>query len=92
MRITEESGGIVVGDLVATVSDQLLITLRRHHGHLLRCDRQTTGDLDGYEVETLSLRCEDCGEVILEGIQRLLKRAKAPTRGGRESVGGAKAR
>jgi len=81
MRIPEERGGIIVGDLVATLSDQLLITLRRHQGHVLRCDRQTTGDLDGYVVETLALRCEDCGEVILEGIQRLLKRA-AQRRGG----------
>jgi hypothetical protein len=82
MRIPEESGGLVVGDVVATLSDQLLITLRRHQGHVLRCDRQTTGDLDGYVVETLALRCEDCGEVILEGIQRLLKRAATKSKGG----------
>ena len=55
-------------------ADALLGELRRHVGHTLRCKRETTGDVAGYAVDTVALRCEDCGEVILEGVQRLLKR------------------
>lgn len=60
-----------------TLSDELLAELRRHVGHTLRCKRETTGDVAGYVVETVQLRCEDCGDVILEGVQRLLKRSKS---------------
>jgi hypothetical protein len=60
-----------------TLSDELLAERRRHVGHTLRCKRETTGDVAGYVVETVQLRCEDCGDVILEGVQRLLKRSKS---------------
>jgi hypothetical protein len=54
--------------------DLLAATLRRHVDHALRCARATTGDIGGVVLETVSLRCDDCGEVVLEAVQRLLKR------------------
>ena len=59
-----------------TLTDELLAELRRHVGHTLRCKRETTGDVAGYVVETVQLRCEDCGDVVLEGVQRLLRKAR----------------
>jgi len=59
-----------------TLSDAILAELRRHVGHTLRCKRETTGDVAGYVVETVQLRCEDCGDVVLEGVQRLLRKAR----------------
>jgi len=49
--------------------------LKRHVGHSLVCARKSS-DVAGYVVETVALRCDDCGEVILEGTQRILKRAR----------------
>lgn len=57
-------------------TDDVVTELRRHVGHSLRCVRETTGDVAGYVVETVALRCEDCGEVVLEATQRVLKRAR----------------
>ena len=54
-------------------ADELLGALRRHVGHTLRCVREKSG-ADEYVIDTVALRCEDCGEVILEGVQRLLKK------------------
>ena len=56
-------------------TDERLAALRRHVGHTLRCVREKSGDpVAGYVIDTVALRCEDCGEVILEGVQRLLKK------------------
>lgn len=54
-------------------TDELVVALRRHVGHTLRCVRERSG-ADGYTIDTVALRCEDCGEVILEAVQRLLKK------------------
>lgn len=62
-----------IGDDIRT--DELLARLRRHVGHTLRCSRETTGAVGSYVVETVGLRCEECGEVVLEAMQRVLKRA-----------------
>lgn len=60
----------------AMKADAVLALLRRHVGHQLLCARETSGDIAGYVVETVSLRCTDCGEAILEGTQRLLKKSR----------------
>lgn len=59
---------ITVGDLMAR--------LRRHVGHSLRCVKESTGNLAGYVVDTVSLRCDDCGEVVLEATVPQLKRVR----------------
>ena len=65
------------------IGDELLaVTLRRHVGHSLRCVRESTGDVGGFVLETVALRCDDCGEVVLEAVQRLLKR-RGPRLAGR---------
>jgi len=56
---------------------ELMHQLRRHVGHQLRCARETTGEVSGYVVETVVLRCEDCGEVVLEAMKRVRKRTLA---------------
>ena len=66
------SGSTTARDVLG--ADAVLAALRRHVGHQLRCARVSCPDVAGYVVETVSLRCEDCGEVVLEGVQRLLKR------------------
>lgn len=48
--------------------DELRAALRRHVGHTLRCSRDEVRDLEGYVLETLSLRCDDCGEVVFEAV------------------------
>jgi len=55
--------------------EDLLVSLRRHVGHQFRCARETN-DVAGYSVETVALRCEDCGEVVVEATARLLKRTR----------------
>jgi hypothetical protein len=78
VRITEERGGIVKGTVpyanVVNLSprDELVRELKRHVGHVLRCSRDRT-IVGGYSVETIALRCDDCGEVILEGQARVRK-------------------
>lgn len=63
------------------IGDELLAaTLRRHVGHSLRCVRESTGDIAGFVVDTISLRCDDCGEVVLEAVQRQLKRIRRAPR------------
>ncbi len=47
--------------------------VERHVGHSVRCVRETTGNVAGYVVDTIVLRCEDCGEALLEGTQRIRK-------------------
>jgi len=54
-------------------TDELLVALRRHVGHTLRAVRERSS-ADDYTIDTVALRCEDCGEVLLEGVQRLLKK------------------
>jgi hypothetical protein len=56
-------------------ADELYTEIRRHVGHGLRCVRERN-DVAGYVVEAVALRCDDCGEVILEGTLRLLKRSR----------------
>lgn len=56
--------------------DELLAVLRRHVGHSLRCVKESTGDVSGFVVDTVQLRCDDCGEVVIEAMQRLLKRVR----------------
>jgi hypothetical protein len=63
-----------IGDELGTAA--VLARLRRHVGHTLRCSRETSGDVAGYVVETVALRCDDCNEIVLEAIQRLLARAR----------------
>jgi hypothetical protein len=48
----------------------------RHVGHTLRCARESTGQVGGWLVETVALRCDDCGEVLLEGIVRTYARRR----------------
>jgi hypothetical protein len=55
---------------------ELIASLRRHVGHQLRCARETSGNIGGYVVETVALRCDDCGEVVIEATQQLLKRSR----------------
>ena len=57
-------------------AEVLAATLRRHVGHRLRCARESTGEVAGYVVETVALRCDDCGEVVLEAVQRQFKRTR----------------
>jgi len=59
--------------------DELLAQLRRHDGHQLRCarDRNAVGECI---VETVALRCEDCGESVLESVQQVRKRTRAARR------------
>jgi hypothetical protein len=56
---------------------ELMHQLRRHVGHQLRCARETSGDVSGFTVETVVLRCEDCGEVVLEATKKIHKRTLA---------------
>ena len=44
----------------------LVARLVRHVGHQLRVVRETSGNVAGYVVEAVTLRCEDCSEPILE--------------------------
>jgi hypothetical protein len=62
------------------VDRRLVTALDRHVGHQLTCARETTGDVAGIVVESLSLRCDDCGEVVLEGVKR-----RVPGRGRRKA-------
>ena len=48
-----------------TVISSLWKTLRRHVGHTLRCARESN-TAAGFTFETVSIRCEDCGEVLVE--------------------------
>jgi hypothetical protein len=49
--------------------------LKRHVGHTLRCERsECLMDREGFVLETLALRCDDCGEVVIETVNRLEKR------------------
>ena len=62
------------------IGDELLAaTLRRHVGHQVRCVRETCGaGVAGLEIETVALRCEDCGEAVLEAVTtRRPRRGKA---------------
>ena len=54
-------------------ADYLWKTLRRHLGHTLRCVRESNRAA-GYTVATMSIRCEDCGEVVLEATDEILGR------------------
>jgi hypothetical protein len=61
----------------AATTKDVIETLGRHVGHSIRCARATTGDaFTTAIVETISLRCDDCGEVILEG-QRVLSNKRS---------------
>jgi hypothetical protein len=64
------------------IGDELLAaTLRRHVGHQVRCVRETcSAGLEGFELETVALRCEDCGEVVLEAVTTRRRRARASGR------------
>jgi len=44
---------------------KLATQLLRHVGHTLRCATESY-QVDVYTVETVALRCEDCGEVVME--------------------------
>jgi hypothetical protein len=67
---------------------KLATQLLRHVGHTLRCAREAYS-VSVYTVDTVALRCEDCGEVVIES-QASVSRAKAdpdagpkpPTTGG----------
>jgi hypothetical protein len=55
----------------ATIAE-LRAVLARHIGHTLRCVRETTGRPaapGGYQIDTLALRCDDCGEVVFETLE-----------------------
>jgi len=69
----------IAKQLAAREDDVLMAKLRRHVGHVLRCVRNTSGELEGYIVETISLRCEDCGEIALES-HRVLNRKRRSRR------------
>lgn len=47
--------------------------IERHVGHSLCCNR-TLQVVAGYVVETVAMRCEECGEIILEGTNRVRQR------------------
>lgn len=77
MRITEERGGPVGAGTVSSPQrrslsrgEELVQALKRHVGHTLRCSRARMV-MSGYSVESVALRCDDCGEVILEGTARV---------------------
>ena len=57
-------------------SEELLTRLRRHVGHQLRCVHDTSGEIAGWVVETVALRCDDCGEVVLEATKQVRKHAR----------------
>ena len=59
----------------------LVVILRRHVGHSLRCVRQSC-TVAGWVMETVAIRCEDCGEIVIEGTERL---RRAPGGSGGES-------
>jgi len=61
---------------------ELRAALTRHVGHTLRCSRDECKDLDGWVLETVALRCDDCGEVVIETVRRLLKRRPSATHAG----------
>ena len=44
----------------------LVARLVRHVGHQLRLVRETSGNVAGFVVKAVTLRCEDCSEAILE--------------------------
>jgi len=50
-------------------ADDLRALLRRHVGHQLRCVREVV-TLERLTVETIALRCDDCGEVVIETFKR----------------------
>ena len=43
-------------------------TLRRHVGHTLRCVRYSNA-AGNVTLETVSIRCDDCGEVLVEAAE-----------------------
>jgi hypothetical protein len=59
--------------------EALALTLRKHVGHQVRClvekiasvnhTTRTVSATDG--VETVSIRCDTCGEVVLEAVRRV---------------------
>ena len=62
----------MTGDVTDRKIDALIVSrLRRHVGHQVRLVRETT-----IGVETLSLRCESCAEVLFEVAQALRKRSR----------------
>ena len=52
---------------------ELMHQLRRHVGHQLQCVRETTGNVGGWTVETIALRCNDCGEPVVEVVKKIHK-------------------
>jgi len=59
--------------------EELATTLRKHVGHQVRClsekvaavnmRTRTFSATDG--VETISIRCDTCGEVVIEAVKRV---------------------
>jgi hypothetical protein len=62
----------------ATVSSdtaqELMKRLRRHVGHQLRCLHETSGAVGGYVIATVCVRCEDCGETVIDGHATVLQK------------------
>jgi len=58
--------------------EQLSAVLRRHVGHSLRCVRESYTDAT-WSVDAVVLRCEDCGEVLIESRATV---ERQPTRSG----------
>ena len=58
----------------------LLSTLRRHVGHSLRCVRETP-EVAGFSMEAVAIRCDDCGEVVIEAVDTTQSRGRGPRPG-----------
>ena len=52
--------------------EDFVAAIRRHIGHQLRCV-ESTAKVYPFLIETCVLRCEDCGEVVLEAEKRHFK-------------------
>jgi hypothetical protein len=60
----------MVADVNDRKIDALIVSrLRRHVGHQVRLRRETTAG-----IETLSLQCDSCAEILFEVAQEIRKR------------------
>jgi hypothetical protein len=74
---TVERGGTVGCRIPKAAAFVIFEEVERHVGHVLRCSRDKTV-VAGYVVETVALRCEDCGDVLVEGTQRVRVKRSRP--------------
>ncbi len=75
---TVERGGTVGCRVPKSAAFIVFEEVERHVGHVLRCSRDRNV-VANYVVETVAVRCEDCGQVLVEGTQRVrvsLKRSR----------------